>query len=107
MNTSDPRWRTRQTNDGPVIDMTASGEFVGIHRSGQLPLSAKVMGLGILVAVVAGAIGIAMLALWVAMTLIPIAIVGGAIAYGVFRLQLWQARRRSLGGGGHRDLFRP
>jgi hypothetical protein len=105
MNTFDPRWRTRPKQDGPVIDMTADGEFVDVRRPGALPFPAKVAGVGVLVAIVAGAIGIAMLALWLAMTLIPIAIAGGLVAYGVVRLQLWQAHRRSLGG--KRDLFRP
>jgi hypothetical protein len=119
MTSTDPRWRTRPPDQGPVIDMTADGGFVdgrsgafqtgafqtGTFQNGRLPLPAKIVGVGLLVAVVAGGLGIALLALWLAFTLIPIAIAGAAIAYGVFRLQLWRARRGSLGG--KRDLFRP
>jgi hypothetical protein len=101
MSSTDPRWRTRP----PVIEMTAEGEFIDVGRPGGPPLSTKIVAIGILVAAVAGTLGIAMLALWLAMTLIPIALVGGLLAYAVVRLQLWQARRRSLGG--KRDLFRP
>lgn len=85
--------------------MTKDGEFISVRRVGAPPLSTKVVGIAALVAVVAGAIAIAALALWLALTLIPIAIAAAAIAYGVFRLQVWRARRRSLGG--QRDLFRP
>src|SRR5271168_3038491 len=102
MSSTDPRWRTRPPETGPLIDMTPDGEFIAIRHTGRAPLPIKVMGIGILVADVAGALGIALLALWLAMTLIPIAIAGGVIAYGVFRMQAWQARRRSLGG--KRDL---
>jgi hypothetical protein len=104
MNTDDPRWRK---HTGPQIDMTPDGEFIEIRRQGALPVSTKILVATIIVAVLAGAFAIAAIALWLALTLIPIAIAGAAIAYGVFRVQLWWARRRSLGGGGHRDLFRP
>ena len=97
MTTTDPRWR-RQPDTGPVIDMTRDGEFIDVHTPGVAPMPARVMGFAVLAAVVAGAVGIALLALWLALTLIPIAIAGAAIAYGVFRVQLWWARRRSFGG---------
>jgi len=90
--------------------MTPDGEFVDVRQPGgpppfAAPFPVKVIGVGMLVAVVAGAVGIALLALWLALTLIPIAIGGALIAYGVFRVQLWRARHRSLSG--QRDLFRP
>jgi hypothetical protein len=102
----DPRWR--QADDGPVIDMTADGRFVDrpMPQPGVPPVPSHIIGMGVLVAAVAGGLAIAALALWLALTLIPIAIAGAAIAYGVFRFQMWWARRpASLGG--HRDLFRP
>ena len=107
--TNDPRWN--RPKDGPVIDMTPDGRFVDRPQGGMPfgdvpPIPVRVMGTAALVAVVAGALAIAALALWLAFTLIPIAIAGAAIAYGVFRVQTWWARRpTSLGG--HRDLFRP
>ena len=101
------RGSARRPETGPVIDMTPDGEFVDMRRTGAAPFSVKVIGVGVLVAIVAGGLAIAALALWLAMTLIPIAIAGAAIAYAVFRVQLWWTRRHSLGSGGHRDLFRP
>jgi hypothetical protein len=88
-----------------VIDMTPDGAFIDGRPGGGPPLSTKIIAVAVLVAVLAGAIGIAALALWLALTLIPVAIAGALIAYGVFRVQLWSARRRSLGG--QRHLFRP
>jgi hypothetical protein len=101
---TDP-WRARRPDTGPVIDMTPDGEFISVRQSGTLPFSTKVVVVAVLVAVLAGAVAIALLALWLALTLIPIAIAGALIAYGVFRVQLWWARRRSLGG--KRDLLVP
>jgi hypothetical protein len=103
--TPDPRWQNRRPDSFPVIDMTPDGEFIDRPQPGIPPIPARIMGVGVLVAVVAGGIAVAALALWLALTLIPIAIAGAVIAYGVFRVQVWWARRQSLGG--HRDLFRP
>jgi CHASE2 domain-containing sensor protein len=64
----------------------------------------RLFGVAVLVAVLAGAGAIALLALWLAVTLIPIAIGAALIAYGVFRFKVWQARN-SLGR--QRDVFRP
>jgi membrane protein implicated in regulation of membrane protease activity len=105
MSSTDPRWRAPKSDSGTIIEMTADGEFVSVRHTGAPPLSMKIIGIAVLVAVVAGGLAIAALALWLALTLIPIAIVGAAIAYGVFRLQLWRARRGSLGG--QRDVTRP
>jgi len=98
--------RSHPSRSGPVIDMTPEGEFVDVHRENFPPLSTRIVGAAVIVAVIAGGLGIAALALWLAFTLIPLAIAGAVIAYGVFRVQLWWARRGSLGGQ-RRDLFRP
>ena len=105
MTNPDPRWRQRQPDTGPVIDMTPDGAFIDVRQPGAIPLSTKLLGISILVAVLAGAFAIVLLALWLALALIPVAIAGAVIAYGVFRVQIWWARRRSLGG--QRDLLRP
>ncbi len=87
--------------------MMPDGRFaetrVHVHRLS--PLTARVLGVAVLVAVVAAAGAIALFALWLAMTLIPIAIGAGVIAYGVYRFQLWRAGGRSLGG--QRHIYRP
>ena len=102
--TQDPRWHTRRPDSFPVIDMTPDGAFIDRPQPGAPPIPARIVGVGVLVAVVAGGVAIAALALWLALTLIPIAIAAAVIAYGVFRAQLWWSRRQSLGG--QRDLFR-
>jgi len=76
--------------------MTPDGSFVDRPQPGVPPVSAQIMGYAILVAVVAGAGAIALLALWLALTLIPVLIGAALIAFLVFRVQLWWARRGSF-----------
>ncbi len=103
----DTRWRGGQNPEGPVIDMTPDGQFATPARPSSV-LPAQVFGVAILVAVVAGAGAIALLALWLAFTLLPIAIGAALIAYGLFRFRLWRARQASGGSfGRQRDIFRP
>ncbi len=71
--------------------MTAGGEFVAPPARPTWPLR---LGLGAaLVAVVAGAVTVAAVFLWVASVMLPIALIAGAVAYAAFRLQGWQRRR--------------
>jgi hypothetical protein len=104
---------------GPVIDMTSDGEFrpsqagSGKNWSGRPPFGTfrysaviapgamKLGGIAILVAVLAGTIAAAALALWLAMTLVPIAIVAGLIGWGALKVQRWQTRR-----AGPMDIYR-
>ena len=108
---NDKRWPPRQQTGGPgpngtgpkgpVLDMTPDGQFVDAPPTpGMPPFGVRVMGISILVAVLAGFAAIALLALWLALQLIPIAIGAGLIAYGVFRFQAWRARS-SLGRDGN------
>lgn len=103
---NDTSWRTRQPRDGkepngPVLDMTPDGDFVVRGPAAAGPtLGARVMGISIIVAVLAGLLGAALIALWLALQLIPIAIGAGLIAYGVFRFQTWRAGK-SLGRQGN------
>ena len=76
--------------------MTPDGAFVAPPAGAASALPTKVIAIAILVAVVAGAIGFAFLALWLALQLIPIAIGAAVIAYGVFRFQVWRARKAAL-----------
>ncbi len=68
--------------------MTPRGEF----RQANVPIAWKIGGAAMLVAVVAGAVSLAALVLWVALALIPVAIVAGLIG--------WVALRFNLGRGG-------
>lgn len=100
---NDANWRQRQHSDsarsrGPVLDMTPDGQFVELpQRPGPAPFTVKVMGVSVVVAVLAGMIGLALLALWIALQLIPLAIGAGLVAYGVYRFQAWRARQALFG----------
>jgi hypothetical protein len=80
------------------IDMTPDGRFRSPPRRPGLTWTTQFVIGAVLLAVVAGGLALAAALLWVVITLIPIAIVAGAVAYLAFRFKLWQARRRnSLG----------
>jgi high-affinity Fe2+/Pb2+ permease len=85
----------------PVLDMTPDGQFVG--PSPRPAWMVRLIAGAVLVAVAAGCIAIAALAFWVALALIPIAIVAGLVAWAGLRFQLWRARR---GMGRNRAMFR-
>ncbi len=77
------------------IDMTPNGEFRSPQPSGGPPpgrFSRTVFRIAVLVAVLAGASALAALTLWLALTLIPIAIGAAVIAYVMIRFRLWQRR---------------
>jgi carbon starvation protein CstA len=87
----------------PTIEMTPDGRFTTPPRSG-LPLSTRILIGAVLVAVIAGMVAVAALAFWLAVTLIPIALIAGLIAYVIFRIRIWQARRSVRRQA---DLYRP
>ena len=77
-----------------TIDMTAAGDFVAPKQAG-IPVWPLRIGLGAAaVALVAGAMVVAALFLWVASVLLPVALVAGAVAYVAFRLQRWRGLAR-------------
>jgi hypothetical protein len=100
MDANERRWPPRQ----PLLDMTPDG---GFREPTISPLVARVFRLALIVAVIAGVIAAAALALWVALALIPIAIAAGVIAYAALRWQMWRAGRQRGSVGRERDLFRP
>jgi hypothetical protein len=74
------------------IDMTPDGRFTAPPASpAGGPISGKIMRLALLVAGLATAGALAALAFWLALTLIPIAIGAGLVAYGVIRYRMWKA----------------
>jgi hypothetical protein len=79
---------------GPQLDMTPDGQFIEPPRKSA---SEKLLRYGVLVAVIAGLAGLAALALWFALMLIPVVIGAGAIAYAAFRWRMWRLGR-SAGG---------
>jgi len=78
----------------PELDMTPEGEFTNPPAS---PLVTGVVRWAILVAVVAGGLAVAAVALWFALMLVPVVIAAALVAWGAFRFQLWRARRAAAG----------
>jgi hypothetical protein len=85
----------------PELEMTINGEFV---EPATVPLSTRILVGAIVIAIVAGALSLAALALWLALLILPIAFGAGVVAYGVFRYRLWRAQQTIQG---NRDLWRP
>jgi hypothetical protein len=79
------------------IDMNADGSFRAPYAAGQSPggapgpLSTAILRWAIIIAGVATLGAFALLALWLAISLIPIAIGAGLIAYGALRYRIWKA----------------
>ena len=73
------------------IDMTPDGRFSAPPPSRGGPISGKIMRVALLVAGLATVGALAALAFWLALTLIPIAIGAGLVAYGVIRYRMWKA----------------
>ncbi len=85
-----------------IIDMTKEGEFVdppetqyfrGAFEPKRVPLAARIGRTAIVVAVLAGLLCAAALALWFALALIPVVIAASAVAWVAYRIQLWRMRR--------------
>jgi hypothetical protein len=73
----------------PPIEMTLTGEF---RDPPSAPIAAKVGGIALIVAVLATAGAVALLALWFALAMIPIALGAGLIAYAAMRFQRWRGQ---------------
>jgi hypothetical protein len=72
------------------LDMTLDGRF---REPPAPPVSMQIGRIAVVVATLAAAGAIALLALWFALMLIPIAIGAGLVAYGMLRYQRWRAGR--------------
>jgi hypothetical protein len=74
----------------PEIELLPDGSY----RPRRPPIAARIFAWAVVVAVVAGALAVAALALWFALILIPVMVVAGVIAWLAFRFQLWRARQQ-------------
>jgi hypothetical protein len=87
----------------PIIDMRLDGSFPP-PRGATLPM--RIAGAALTVAILAGALALAALIVWIVMwavmILVPLALLAGGIAWAAYRFQMWKTRG-SLGGP--RDLF--
>jgi len=71
----------------PELDLLPDGSY----RPRRPPVSSRIFAWAIVIAVVAGAVAFAALALWVALILIPVVAAAGLIAWLSFRYQVWRA----------------
>ena len=73
-------------------------------RGATLPM--RIAGAALTVAILAGALALAALIVWIVMwavmILVPLALLAGGVAWAAYRFQMWKTRG-SLGGP--RDLF--
>jgi hypothetical protein len=83
----------------PEIDMRPDGSFVDPP---EVPLSAKIFRIALVVAILGAALAGAVLLIGFALFMIPVAIGSAVIAWGAFRYRMWKMGR-SAGGG--RDIF--
>ena len=87
----------------PELDLLPDGSF----RPRQPPIAARIFRWAAIIALVAGGLALAALALWFALILIPVVIVAGLIAWLAFRYQIWRAGRPGAGtAGGVKAVFR-
>ena len=73
-----------------IIDMDTSGHFVG-KDTPSWPLKLAVGAA--LVALATGALLFGALLLWLALWLLPVLFIAGAVAWASLRFQLWRLRR--------------
>lgn len=83
-------------NTPPTLDMRLDGSFRTPPRAG-LPLSFKLMLGGAILALTAGAVAFAALALWILSMALPVIIVASVFAWGMMRFRRWQAQRAMSG----------
>ena len=77
--------------------MTLEGEFVAPPTA---PLSSRILVWAVLVAVIAGGLTLAFVALWIAMLVLPVAVGAGVVAYLLFRYKMWRAQQSLQGQRG-------
>ena len=74
----------------PEIELLPDGRYAPRRP----PIAARIFAWAVVIAVVAGALSVAALALWFALILIPVMVGAGFVAWLTFRYQLWRARQR-------------
>jgi hypothetical protein len=87
----------------PEIDMRADGTFRLPPQPPRPPLLTRIFIWAAVIAAITGALAVAAFALWIALILIPVALLAGVIAWLAFRFRLWRARSSV---SGQRDVWR-
>lgn len=85
----------------PLLDMTPEGRFTEPKRPS---VAGQIGRFALIVALIAGGLGLAALAFWFALLLIPLALIASLVAWVALRFYLWQVSR---GSGSRRRGFRP
>jgi hypothetical protein len=83
----------------PELEMTVDGEFVSPPK---VPISSRILLWAIVVALIAGGLSLAALALWVALLILPVALGAAAVAWVMFRYRVWRAQQAVAG---QRDVW--
>lgn len=73
----------------PELDMRADGSFRAPQRP---PIMTRIFIWAVVVAFIAGGLAAAAFALWLALFLVPVALLAAVIAWLALRFQLWRAR---------------
>lgn len=93
------------TKKPPILEMTIEGDFVDsaqrLPQAPKVPFGTRVLIWAAVVATIAIGFAVAVFALWLLAVLIPVALVAAAIAYGVFRYQMWRNGGSIQGGTIH------
>jgi hypothetical protein len=84
----------------PELEMRADGSFSLPPRP---PILTRIFIWAAVITVIAGGLAVAAFALWLALILVPIALLAAVIAWLAFHIQLCRARSSA---GGQRDLWR-
>jgi Flp pilus assembly protein TadB len=74
----------------PQIDMDLEGHF---RVPGRRSWPMRIAGIAVVVAVLAGALIVAALALWLVAALIPVLVVAGVVAWAAITWQRWRTAR--------------
>ncbi|HYZ64748.1 MAG TPA: hypothetical protein VE650_20020 [Acetobacteraceae bacterium] len=77
----------------PTLDMLPDGSFRSPPPPTGVPLSTKLLFGAVLVAMVAGAIAVAAVAVWVLSMVLPVLVVAGVVAWGLIKYRRWQLLR--------------
>jgi len=75
------------SREPPLLDLTPEGAFRQPERP---PWPVQIARWAILIALVAFCLAVAMLAFWLFLILIPVAVAAGLIGYGALRFQRWR-----------------
>ena len=79
----------------PTLDMTPDGQFRRAPGRRGLPIMQRIFLGAVVVAAIAGGFALSALAFWLALFLLPVALVAGLVAWGMLKMM---SSGRSVGG---------